>query len=73
MSDLPTPFQALTPQTQDAVIASLKWERDELRKALEALMVAEHIDISQGLTVYQLFPERFDKARAVLAKGKATP
>lgn len=36
MSDLPTPFHALTPQAKDAVMASLKWERDELRHALEA-------------------------------------
>lgn len=55
----------------ESELAKLKAERDELRNALEALMlVAEHIDISQGLTMYQLFPKRFDKAKAVLAKGK---
>lgn len=52
-------------------LATLRREREELRKALSDLMLAgEHMDLMQGMRIDALFPKRFEAARAVLAKGK---
>jgi len=43
----------------------------ELIKALEAmLLVGEHIDLTQGMTIEELFPVRFAAAREAIAKAK---